>query len=40
MAAFCSHPEVFAVQPVVNPDDTALFNEAVAPRYQRRPMAV
>ncbi|KPF89789.1 2-C-methyl-D-erythritol 4-phosphate cytidylyltransferase [Rhodopseudomonas sp. AAP120] len=27
---FCSHPEIFAVQPVTNPDDTALFNEAVA----------
>ena len=30
MAAFCGHPDVFAVQPVVNPDDTALFNEATA----------
>ncbi|MFC0242820.1 bifunctional 2-C-methyl-D-erythritol 4-phosphate cytidylyltransferase/2-C-methyl-D-erythritol 2,4-cyclodiphosphate synthase [Rhodopseudomonas telluris] len=27
---FCSHPEICAVQPVTNPDDTALFNEAVA----------
>ena len=27
---FCTHPDVFAVQPVTNPDDTALFNEAVA----------
>jgi len=27
---FCTHPEVFAVQPVTNPDDTAMFNEAVA----------
>ncbi|ABD07587.1 2-C-methyl-D-erythritol 4-phosphate cytidylyltransferase 2-C-methyl-D-erythritol 2,4-cyclodiphosphate synthase [Rhodopseudomonas palustris HaA2] len=27
---FCTHPEVFAVQPVTNPDDTATFNEAVA----------
>ncbi len=30
MAAFCQHPDVFAVQPVVNPDDIAIFNEAVA----------
>ena len=30
MAAFCRHPDVFAVQPVVNPDDAAIFNEAVA----------
>src|SRR5258705_10259718 len=30
MEAFCRHPDVFAVQPVVNPDDVALFNESVA----------
>jgi len=35
MEAFCRHPDVFAVQPVVNPDDAAIFNEAVAGlRYQ------
>src|SRR5258707_4228878 len=35
MQAFCRHPDVFAVQPVVNPDDTAVFIEAVAGlRYQ------
>ncbi len=35
MAPFCSHPQVSAVQPVVNPDDTAMFNEAAAElRYQ------
>jgi 2-C-methyl-D-erythritol 4-phosphate cytidylyltransferase/2-C-methyl-D-erythritol 2,4-cyclodiphosphate synthase len=35
MEPFCNHPQVFAVQPVLNPDDTALFNEAVsALRYQ------
>jgi 2-C-methyl-D-erythritol 4-phosphate cytidylyltransferase/2-C-methyl-D-erythritol 2,4-cyclodiphosphate synthase len=28
MQAFCDHPQVFAVQPVVNPDDSAMFNEA------------
>jgi 2-C-methyl-D-erythritol 4-phosphate cytidylyltransferase/2-C-methyl-D-erythritol 2,4-cyclodiphosphate synthase len=30
MEAFSGHPDVFAVQPVVNPDDTALFRDAVA----------
>src|SRR3954452_15260196 len=30
MQAFCRHPDVFAVQPVVNPDDAIVFNEAVA----------
>jgi 2-C-methyl-D-erythritol 4-phosphate cytidylyltransferase/2-C-methyl-D-erythritol 2,4-cyclodiphosphate synthase len=30
MEAFCRHPGVFAVQPVVNPDDAGVFNEAVA----------
>jgi 2-C-methyl-D-erythritol 4-phosphate cytidylyltransferase/2-C-methyl-D-erythritol 2,4-cyclodiphosphate synthase len=30
MQAFCSHPDVATVQPVVNPDDIALFNDAVA----------
>lgn len=30
MEAFCRHPDVFAVQPVVNPDDSVLFAEAVA----------
>src|SRR3954464_14770618 len=29
MEAFCGHPDVAAVQPVVNPDDIALFNDAV-----------
>src|SRR6476619_5698639 len=30
MEPFCRHPEVFAVQPVLNPDDTAMFNDAVS----------
>jgi 2-C-methyl-D-erythritol 4-phosphate cytidylyltransferase/2-C-methyl-D-erythritol 2,4-cyclodiphosphate synthase len=30
MEAFCRHPDVFAVQPVVNPDDAVIFNAAVA----------
>lgn len=35
MEPFCGHPQVFAVQPITNPDDVALFNEAVAGlRYQ------
>ena len=29
MAAFCGHPQVVAVQPVVNPDDIAVFNQAI-----------
>ncbi len=29
MEPFCRHPQIFAVQPVVNPDDAAAFNEAV-----------
>ena len=35
MEPFCGHPDVSAVQPVLNPDDTVMFNEAVAElRYQ------
>jgi 2-C-methyl-D-erythritol 4-phosphate cytidylyltransferase / 2-C-methyl-D-erythritol 2,4-cyclodiphosphate synthase len=30
MQALCSHPDVATVQPVVSPDDVALFNDAVA----------
>jgi 2-C-methyl-D-erythritol 4-phosphate cytidylyltransferase/2-C-methyl-D-erythritol 2,4-cyclodiphosphate synthase len=30
MEPFCRHPQVFAVQPVLNPDDTAVFNAAVS----------
>ena len=30
MAAFARHPDVSTVQPVVNPDDIAVFNEAVS----------
>ena len=29
MAAFCDHSQIAAVQPVVNPDDIAIFNQAV-----------
>jgi 2-C-methyl-D-erythritol 4-phosphate cytidylyltransferase/2-C-methyl-D-erythritol 2,4-cyclodiphosphate synthase len=30
MEPFCRHPQIFAVQPVLNPDDTAMFNAAVS----------
>ncbi len=30
MQAFCEHPQVFAVQPVLHPDDTVMFHEAVS----------
>src|SRR5258705_10778436 len=29
MERFCRHPQIFAGQPVLNPDDTAVFNDAV-----------
>src|SRR3954449_7633382 len=35
MEPFCRHPQIFAVQPVVNPDDAAMFSNAVSDmRYQ------
>src|SRR4030088_98495 len=35
MEPFCRHPPIFAVQPVLNPDDTAVFNDAVSElRYE------
>src|SRR6266853_4866238 len=30
MEPFCRHPQIFAVQPVLNPDDAAIFNDAVS----------
>ena len=30
MEPFCDHPQIFAVQPVLNPDDAAVFIEAVS----------
>ena len=30
MEPFCDHPQIFAVQPITNPDDVALFKEAVS----------
>ncbi|MCA1453997.1 bifunctional 2-C-methyl-D-erythritol 4-phosphate cytidylyltransferase/2-C-methyl-D-erythritol 2,4-cyclodiphosphate synthase [Bradyrhizobium sp. BRP22] len=37
MEPFSTHADVFAVQPVVNPDDAALFNEAVVGLRHRPP---
>jgi 2-C-methyl-D-erythritol 4-phosphate cytidylyltransferase/2-C-methyl-D-erythritol 2,4-cyclodiphosphate synthase len=30
MEPFCRHPQIFAVQPVLNPDDMAMFSAAVS----------
>src|SRR3982075_2965196 len=38
MEAFCRHPRVFAVQPVLNPDDAAAFNAPVS-RWRPEPPA-
>ena len=40
MEPFCRHPQVFAVQPVLNPDDTAVFNEAVSALSHEPPAIV
>jgi 2-C-methyl-D-erythritol 4-phosphate cytidylyltransferase/2-C-methyl-D-erythritol 2,4-cyclodiphosphate synthase len=39
MQPFCCHPQIFAVQPVLNPDDTAMFNDAVSDMRYRQPAA-
>lgn len=39
MEPFCAHPDVFAVQPVLNPDDTVMFNEAVSELHYHAPTA-
>ena len=39
MEPFCGHPDVFAVQPVLNPDDTVMFNEAVSELRYHAPTA-
>jgi 2-C-methyl-D-erythritol 4-phosphate cytidylyltransferase/2-C-methyl-D-erythritol 2,4-cyclodiphosphate synthase len=39
MEPFCTHPQVFAVQPVLNPDDTALFNDAARGLRHQPPTA-
>lgn len=38
MEPFCAHPEVFAVQPVRNPDDADIFDGAVAGLAYRPPV--
>src|SRR6185437_4511420 len=39
MQPFCVHPLVAAVQPVLNPDDTAMFNAAVSGLRHQAPVA-
>jgi len=39
MQPFCGHPELVAVQPVVNPDDIAMFNDAVGALTYRTPVS-
>jgi 2-C-methyl-D-erythritol 4-phosphate cytidylyltransferase/2-C-methyl-D-erythritol 2,4-cyclodiphosphate synthase len=39
MEPFCGHPDVFAVQPITNPDDAALFVEAVGELRYHAPAA-
>lgn len=38
MEPFCGHPGIEAVQPVVNPDDIAIFKEAVNGLHYRAPV--
>src|SRR5215470_7079122 len=37
MEAFCRHPDVAVVQPVLHPDDTAMFNTACDGLRHRAP---
>jgi 2-C-methyl-D-erythritol 4-phosphate cytidylyltransferase/2-C-methyl-D-erythritol 2,4-cyclodiphosphate synthase len=37
MEPFCSHPQIFAVQPVVNADDAAMFSQAVSDMCHQPP---
>ena len=37
MEPFCRHPQIFAVQPVLNPDDAAMFNDAASGMRYRPP---
>src|SRR3954451_10922775 len=37
METFCRHPQIFAVQPGLNPDDTSMFNEAADGMHARPP---
>src|ERR1700692_1077156 len=37
MEPFCRHPQIFAVQPVLNPDDTDMFRAAVGELRHQQP---
>src|SRR4051794_40302303 len=39
MEPFCFHPQIFAVQPVLNPDDAAMFDAAASGMRYRTPVA-
>lgn len=39
MEAFCHHPDIAAVQPVLNPDDAAMFNAACSGLRHQLPVA-
>lgn len=39
MAPFCTHPEITAVQPVRNPDDAEIFDQATSGLKYRRPVS-
>ncbi|MEA2884348.1 MAG: 2-C-methyl-D-erythritol 4-phosphate cytidylyltransferase [Bradyrhizobium sp.] len=39
MAPFCGHPQIFAVQPVLNPNDAAMFEAAVGHMRHRPPVS-
>src|SRR5260370_8640016 len=39
MEPFCRHPQIFSVQPVLNPDDAAIFNDAVS-ELRHKPPAI
>jgi 2-C-methyl-D-erythritol 4-phosphate cytidylyltransferase/2-C-methyl-D-erythritol 2,4-cyclodiphosphate synthase len=38
MDPFCRHPQIFAVQPVLNPDDAAMFDAAASGMRYRAPV--
>src|SRR6202042_3951673 len=37
MEPFCRHPQIFAVQPVLNPDDIVMFKDAVSALHYAPP---
>src|SRR5215831_5879280 len=39
MESFCRHPDIAAVQPVLNPDDAAMFNAACSGLRHQPPAA-